>query len=461
MAQILIIDDEVLLARSLSRTLTQRGHDCSVAGSAEEGLPLIRTSRPDIVLLDMQLPGISGLTALEKILEFDPSIVVLIVTAYGTVASAVEAMRKGASDFLRKPLDIEEVSLTIERALANVRMRDALTYYQNREVEQSGVDQLIGASASMQAVLDMIDRLAGIRVACASDCSPTLITGETGTGKDLAARIIHHRSKFSDQPFIDVNCPSLPRGLEEAELFGYERGAFTDAHKSKRGLFEAASGGTLFLNEIGDLPPEVQVKLLQTIERKTLRHIGGLRDIPIDVRIIAATNRDLRAMIKAGSFREDLYHRLHHFYLEMPPLRDRGGDIAVLAAHFLNRAVRKYGLQAREFSKEAVIAMQHYTWPGNLRELDHVVDRAVFVSRDTTIGLDDLGLPGTASTPEVRRRPASPRFVVSGETLDEIEREAIRMALTTANGNVSEAARSLGIGREALRYRIQKHRLAP
>jgi DNA-binding NtrC family response regulator len=461
MAQILIIDDEMLLARSLARSLTQRGHDCSVAGSAEEGLPLIRTSKPDIVILDMQLPGISGLTALGKILEFDSSIVVLIVTAYGTVASAVEAMRKGASDFLRKPLDIEEVSLTIERALANVRIRDALSYYQNREVEQLGMDHLVGEGAPMRAVLDMIDRLSGIRVARVTDCAPILITGETGTGKDLAARVIHHRSKFCEYPFIDVNCPSLPRGLEEAELFGYERGAFTDAHKSKRGLFEAASGGTLFLNEIGDLSLEVQVKLLQAIERRTLRHIGGLRDIPFEVRIIAATNRDLRAMISSGTFREDLYHRLHHFYLEMPPLRDRGDDIAILAGHFLNRAIRRYGLEPREFSADALAVLRTYPWPGNLRELDHVVDRAAFLSHDTVIDPEDLGLPERTSPLDARRHPPVPSSMDRGGTLDEIEREAIRAAIAASDGNVSEAARALGIGREALRYRIQKHRLNP
>ncbi len=460
MAQILIIDDEVLLARSLARSLTQRGHECFLAGTAEDGLRMLRTSPPDVVLLDLQLPGMPGLAALTQILEFDPNVVVIITTAYGTVASAVEAMRAGAADFLRKPLDIEEVSLTIERAMANARLRDTLVYYRKREVEQAGPDHLLGDSPAMKGIIETISRLTGLNLARASDCPPVLITGETGTGKDLAARIIHYQSRFASQPFIDVNCPSLPRGLEEAELFGFERGAFTDAKRSKRGLFEAATGGTIFLNEIGDLSLEVQVKLLQVIERKTLRHIGGLRDIPVDVRIIAATNRDLPAMVKRGGFREDLYHRLHHFYLELPALRQRGTDVLLLAEHFLRRSARTYGVAEKSFSPEATAAILAYDWPGNLRELDHVIDRAVALSRTAAVTLEDLGLRVTATEKPEDSATQAGKDRLSGEkTLGAIERETIQKALREANGNVSEAARMLGIGREALRYRIQKHHL--
>ena len=459
MAQILIIDDETLLARSLSRSLSQRGHECTVTATAEDGLNLIRKARPDVILLDMQLPGISGLEALKQIAEFDSSIVVIIVTAYGTVATATEAMQLGASDFLRKPLDLGEVSLTIERALTNARMRDTLSYYRSREAQLAGGDRLIGDSPPMRGVAEMIDKVARLNVLRASDAPPILITGETGTGKDLAARIIHLRSRFADQPFIDVNCPTLPRGLEEAELFGHERGAFTDARQSKRGLFEAANGGTIFLNEIGDLSIDVQVKLLQVIERKTLRHIGGLRDIPVDVRIVAATNWDLEAAVREGSFREDLYHRLHHFYIQMPPLRTRGNDILLLATHFLSQSVRKYGLGIRQFTPDARAALKAYHWPGNLRELNHVIDRAVVLSSNDTVTAGDLGLVPTAESQRVSSRIDGEEFVIHGQTLEEIERSAIDLALKKASGNVSEAARSLGVGREALRYRIKKHRL--
>lgn len=455
MAQVLIIDDEMLLAKSLVRSLTQKGHECSLAGTAEDGLDLLKTAAPDVVLLDLQLPGMHGLTALRQIVELDPSIVVIITTAYGTVASAVEAMRAGATDFLRKPLDVEEVGLTIERALSNARLRDTLSYYQKRDVEQSGVDHLLGASEAMKDVHDLVDRLSRLSVQRASDCPPVLITGETGTGKDLTARFIHFRSPYADRSFIDVNCPSLPRGLEEAELFGYERGSFTGAHKSKRGLFEAADGGTVFLNEIGDLPLEVQVKLLQVIERKQLRHIGGLRDIPSDTRIMAATNRDLPRMIKQGTFREDLYHRLHHFAIELPPLRNRENDILLLAEYFLERSVRKYGLNQRTLSSDARDALLRYHWPGNVRELDHVIDRAVALSQNTAITPADLSLRPITDRSTVRpMRRGNER-----KTLDDLEREAIQSALAESDGNVSEAARLLGIGREALRYRIQKHRL--
>jgi DNA-binding NtrC family response regulator len=455
MAQVLIIDDELLLAKSLARSLTQKGHECSLAGTAEDGLGLLKTSPPDIVLLDLQLPGMHGLSALKQIMEFDLGVVVIITTAYGTVASAVEAMRAGASDFLRKPLDVEEVALTIDRALSNARLRDTLSYYQRRDVEQAGVDRLLGESEVMLRVAALIDRLSQLNLQRASDCPPVLITGETGTGKDMTARVIHYRSRFASQPFIDVNCPSLPRGLEEAELFGYERGSFTDAHKSKRGLFEAAAGGTIFLNEIGDLPVDVQVKLLQVIERKQLRHIGGLRDIPADVRIMAATNRNLPAMVRQGSFREDLYHRLHHFAVEMPPLRERGNDILLLAEHFLQRSVRKYGFDHRHLTSDACSALLNYHWPGNLRELDHVIDRSVALSHEVEITAPDLGL--SSISPESTHSASSPAN--GRRTLDDLEREAIIQALQETDGNVSEAARLLGLGREALRYRIQKHRL--
>ena len=455
MAQVLIIDDELLLAKSLARSLTQKGHDCALAGTAEDGLSLLTTSSPDVVLLDLQLPGMHGLTALKHIIDFDPSMVVVITTAYGTVASAVEAMRAGASDFLRKPLDVEEVGLTIDRALSNARLRDTLSYYQKRDVEQAGADHLLGTSEAMKAIHALVDRLSQLNLQRVSDCPPVLITGETGTGKDLTARVVHYRSRFGEHPFIDVNCPSLPRGLEEAELFGYERGSFTDAHKSKRGLFEAAEGGTIFLNEIGDLPLEAQVKLLQVIERKQLRHIGGLRDIPANTRVMAATNRDLPKMVAHGTFREDLYHRLHHFAIELPALRERGQDILLLSQHFLDRSLRKYGLNQRALSHDAKEALLRYQWPGNVRELDHVIDRAVVLSQGLEITALDLNLRTPADQSSIPQSPQQD----GRKTLDDLEREAIHDALTETNGNVSEAARLLGIGREALRYRIQKHHL--
>ncbi|MEE8418240.1 MAG: sigma-54 dependent transcriptional regulator, partial [candidate division Zixibacteria bacterium] len=328
MAQILIIDDEVLLAKSLSRSLIARGHDCVTATTAEEGLRLMEKMPADIALIDLQLPGMSGFEAMKNIRQRDPDIAVIVVTAYGTMATAVEAMRSGASDFLRKPLDTEELALAVERAVANARLKHTVSYYHEREAERTNEDELIYKSSKMKRISEMLAKVVSMDLPHSSDYPPVLILGETGTGKDLLARHVHYKGKFSGQPFVEVNCSSLPRGLEEAELFGYEKGAFTGAHRSKRGLFEAAEGGSIFLNEIGDLNPEAQVKLLQVIENKSLRHVGGLRDITIDVRVIAATNRDLKDRKK---FRDDLYHRLNNLKMDLPPLRERKEDILSLA----------------------------------------------------------------------------------------------------------------------------------
>jgi two-component system response regulator AtoC len=294
MAQILTIEDEVILAKSLSRSLIGRGHDCITANTAEEGLRLLEKMPADIVLIDLHLPGMSGFDAMKNIRQHDPDIALIAVTAYGTMGSEVKAMRSGASDFLRKPLDTEELALAVDRAVANARLKHTASYYRNREAERTSDDQLIDNSPGMKKVTEMLARIVSIDLPCSSDYPPVLIPGETGTGKDLIARYIHYNSSFSDQPFVDVNRSSLLGGLEEAQLLGYEKGAFTGAHRSKRGLFEAAESGSIFLSEIGGLNAQAQVKLLQVIEDKSLRRVGGLRDVAIDVRVIAATNRNLK-----------------------------------------------------------------------------------------------------------------------------------------------------------------------
>jgi two-component system response regulator AtoC len=458
MAQILIIEDEVLLAKSLSRALTGRGHDCITAVNAEEGLRFLDRMPTDIVLVDLQLPGMSGFDAMKKIRQHDSDIAVIVVTAYGTMASVVEAMRSGASDFLRKPLDTEELALAVERAVANARLRHTVSYYQSREAERATEDELICRSAGMKQVEEILTRLTLTRLPSSSEYPPVLILGETGTGKDLLARYIHFNGKFADEPFVEVNCSSLPRGLEEAELFGYERGAFTGAQRSKRGLFEAAEGGTIFLNEIGDLNPEAQVKLLQVIEIKSLRRVGGLRDTAVDVRIIAATNRDLKDRKK---FRDDLYHRLNHLKIEIPPLRKRRDDILPLAELFLQRFSQKYGVR-KKLSQEARQAIIEYQWPGNVRELRHVIERAIFLSADEILKVEDINLPAAAAG---RRAAATEKgfdmhFPKEGLDLRQLEKSLIMKALEASGGNVSEAARKLHIGREALRYRIQKYAIS-
>jgi DNA-binding NtrC family response regulator len=425
--------------------------------TAEDGLRLLEKTPVDIVLLDLQLPGMSGLEAIEHIRRIDPDIVVIMATAYGTMASVVEAMRAGASDFLRKPLDTEEVAIAIERAVANAKLRQTVSYYHNREAGRIDEDKLISNSPRIKAVASVLKKVASMELARSSDYPPMLILGETGTGKDLIARIIHYNSKFARQQFIEVNCSTLPRGLEEAELFGYEKGAFTGAIKSKRGLFEAASGGTIFLNEIGELALEAQVKLLTIMERRSLRRVGGLKDIAIDVRIIAATNRDLK---DKDQFRADLYHRLNHLTIEVPPLRDRHEDILELSELFLSQSCVKFNIE-RNLGEEARRAILEYSWPGNVRELRQLIERAAILSRNCEMTADDLHLPLFT-----KERKSDGDFNISmdlaSETmnLESIEREIIVAVLKYCGGNVSEAARKLKIGREALRYRINKYSIS-
>ena len=454
MAQILIVEDEELLAKSISRYLTGRGNDCFTAGSAEDGLKSLEKMQMDVALLDLQLPGMSGLEAIQKFRAQDPHLVVIISTAHGTMAAAVEAMRNGASDFLRKPLDMEEVALSVERAIANARIRQKISYYHDRDAVHEE-DALICNSSKMKEVATFLEKITSMSLPHPSDYPPILILGETGTGKDLIARTAHYQSHLSDEAFIEVNCSTLPKGLEEAELFGFEKGSFTGAGSSKRGLFEAAQGGTMFLNEIGDLTPEAQVKLLQVIERKTLRRIGGLRDIPLDVRIIAATNRDL---LDTRNFREDLYFRLHNLTINIPPLRERKEDIGRLSELFLKQFCRKYSVE-KTLSDDARRAMAAYSWPGNVRELRQLLERVTFLSPSPEVSEPDLNLPESKFV-EAAYAPTGEITVTlpeRGVDIEALERAVILQALQSCKGNVSLAARKLSMGREALRYRIKKH----
>jgi len=459
MAQILIIEDEILLAKSLAKSLMGRGHECVTAASAEDGLRMLEKLPADVVLVDLQLPGMSGFEAMKKIRQRDPDTAVIVVTAFGTMASAVEAMRSGASDFLRKPLDTEELALAVDRAISDARLKQAVAYYQSKEAEKTDEDQLVTNSSKMKDVAKIIDKLLAMDLPSASEFPPVLILGETGTGKDLIARVIHYRGKLSERPFVEVNCSSLPKGLEEAELFGYEKGAFTGAHRSKRGLFETAEGGTIFLNEVGDLTPEAQVKLLQAIENKNVRHVGGLRDISVDVRVVAATNRDLK---DKNIFREDLYHRLNHFEINLPPLRDRSADIESLARTFLERFCRKYCVTPKQLSDDAIKALLSYSWPGNVRELRQLLERVTFLSSDSLITATDLNLTKTGKSSFTLDSDGNIRvdFPDDGIDIEAIEKEVILQALIACGGNVSEAARKLNLGREAMRYRIKKHGIA-
>ncbi|MFQ5606618.1 MAG: sigma 54-interacting transcriptional regulator, partial [Candidatus Zixiibacteriota bacterium] len=354
--------------------------------------------------------------------------------------------------------DMEEVALSVERAIANVRIKQKISYYHDRDAVKSDVDALVCNSQRMKEIAQYLEKITGMRLPATSDYPPVLILGETGTGKDLIARMIHYRSCFSSEALIEVNCSTLPKGLEEAELFGFEKGSFTGAQRSKRGLFEAAQGGAIFLNEIGDLTAEAQVKLLQVIERKTLRRIGGLRDIPLDVRVIAATNRDLK---NSDHFREDLYFRLHNLTIETAPLRERKEDILDLANLFLQHYGRKYAVE-KKLSGAAQNALLNYRWPGNVRELRQMIERATFLSSSKLVTDTDLNLP--ASNPVDAEVSVDGNIRISlpdqGVDFEALERAVILKALQSCKGNVSLTARRLSMGREALRYRIKKHQIS-
>jgi DNA-binding NtrC family response regulator len=444
MAKILIIDDEAVFARSAAHFLSRSGHECWSLASAEEGLSSVETERPDLVLLDIKLAGMSGLEALKRITRLDPNAIVIIMTAYSSVESAVAAMKDGAYDYIQKPIDHDELKFTIEKALETRRLRERLSYFQRKEVQQSAHLNLIGASPQIGQIIELIERIAQLEPGPAGDLPTVLLLGETGTGKDLVARAIHHRGSLAGQPFVEVECTSIPKELAEAELFGYEKGAFTGASAAKPGLIEAADGGTLFLDEVGELGLDLQAKFLKAIERKQIRRLGSLRERKIHARIIAATNRDLEAAVT----------------IELPPLRERGEDVVLLANHVLKKLTHKYSLPERCFTETGLDALRKYRWPGNIRELAHVVERALLVSDEREIGPSALGLEISSVPFRVDDDGyLEMEFPQRGVDLERIERQLIERALALTEGNVTEAARKLGIGREALRYRIQKHRL--
>jgi len=465
---VLIVDDERTLARAVKGFLTESGYEAEIAGDAEQALRLLETLRPDVVFTDVRLPGMSGIDLLRRIREFDAAIPVIIMTAHGTIEGAVEAVKLGAFDYLKKPVDLEELKLLADRARETSQIKQELSYYRRRaaapDLPPAG---LVGESAGLRAVLEQARQIAALQ-----ETPPVLITGETGTGKGLIAHTIHGASPRANRPFIEVNCTALPANLMEAELFGHERGAFTDAKESKMGLFEAAEGGFLFLDEVGDLELALQGKLLKAVEERTVRRVGGVRDRRIDVRILAATNRDLEREAQREQFRRDLYFRLSVIILHLPPLRERGNDIVILAEHFLRRFNSKYGKHVRTIDASARELLLTYPWPGNVRELSHVMERAVLWSRGSaTLDVEHLSLGNPLqSTPsaesvlpepgppvELAPNAGSPVLPPPGVDLERWEKSLIEQALREADGNQTRAAQRLGITRDTLRYRLKKH----
>lgn len=452
---VLIIEDEAVLAKNIRLYLERFGYDARTAESAEEGLQLLENFRPDMVLLDYQLPGRNGLEFLAELQGREPGIQVVMLTGQASVDMAVEAMKLGAADFLIKPVVLGKLKLVIEKALGAERAEKTLSYYRERESRQSGIARLMGDSPPMRQLKARLQRLLEAEAALGGDEPPAvLITGETGTGKELAARALHYDGARRAGPFIEINCGSIPAQLLEAELFGYERGAFTDARERKIGLVEAADGGTLFLDEIGDMDLALQVKLLKLLEEKTVRRLGSVHDRKVDIRIVAATHQPLEQLVREGRFRADLFFRLRIVELNLPPLRARGDDILLLARHFLALQSRRYRKPELRFSPDAEQALLRYAWPGNIRELRNVAEQCVLLASGPQIEAAQLPFCAVLASPP-RTAP-----VDAGATgLEAAERELLLQALETSGWNITRAARRLQVSRDTLRYRIQKYGL--
>jgi DNA-binding NtrC family response regulator len=460
---VLIIEDEVVLAKNMRLYLERAGYDAQVVESAEDGLARLEDFRPDIVLLDHQLPGRNGLDLLGELQRTEPGIKVVMLTGQASVDMAVEAMKLGAADFLTKPVALGKLKLVIDRVLGEQRTGKALSYYRERDATKDGergIGSLMGESAPMQTLKSTVARLLEAEAALGNDIPPAvLITGETGTGKEVVARALHYDGPRKSGPFIELNCGSIPAQLLEAELFGHERGAFTDAKERKLGLVEAADGGTLFLDEVGDMDPALQVKLLKLLEEKTVRRLGSVRDQKVNVRIIAATHQPLERRIAEGRFRSDLYFRLRIVQLALPALRERGRDILLLARAFLARQSARYGKPGLRLGPEAEQALLAYEWPGNVRELRNVIEQTVLLAGEPVIQAAQLSLCpplGIVTAPDAGSAPASGAAQLS---LDQVEREMLERALDNSGWNVTQASRLLGISRDTLRYRMEKHRL--
>lgn len=445
---ILIIDDEEAQRNILKGYLEKRGYKIYSASSGLEGIELVRKNIVDIVLSDYKMPDKTGLEVLETVKEINPEISFVILTAYGTVENAVKAIRLGAFDYISKPVDLDELDLLLERIIENKNLKSEILLLKNQLKEKFKIDSFISQSPKMEEVLSIAARAADSK-------ATVLITGESGTGKEVLAKAIHYASPRKDKPFVAVNIPALPETLLESELFGHEKGAFTGAEKSKKGRFEIADGGTIFLDEIGDIPLNLQVKLLRVLQEHQIERVGSVENINIDVRIIAATHQNLEQKIKDGSFREDLFYRLNIVSLHLPPLRERREDILPLIEHFVSKYSIENNKNNLSLSKEAVDLLIKYNYPGNVRELENIIERAVVLCRGELITVNDLPNVIKGFKGEQSIEKSSDASLI--EQVEALEKKLIFDALSKANGNQSQAGRLLGLTERNLRYKMQKY----
>jgi len=448
--KLLVVDDEHLIRWSLEQNLKKQGYEVVTAGSGEDALRLVREEQPDLVLLDIQLPGISGIDVLEKIKDHDEDIIVIMVTANSGLENAVNAMRLGAYDYISKPFNLDELSIVVRKALETSDLKQEVVRLRT-ETKKNGPPNIIGESRQIRYLMEVLEKVAR------SEASTVLVQGESGTGKELVAKWIHYSSNRAEKPFIAINCAAVPATLLESELFGHEKGAFTDAKATKKGLFELADGGTVFLDEIGDMEMGMQAKLLRFLEDRSFRRIGGSRVFTVDVRIISATNKDLQKSIEEKTFRNKLYYRLQVIPIFLPSLRERKEDIIPLATHFIALYNKDCNKKVQGIAGMAERMMTDYSWPGNVRELKNVIERAIILGNDETLLLEHLPLEIVAkASPQSGAPVSSFRLPPEGIDIEEVEKELIRQALEITEWNQSKAAKKLNLGIDAFRYRMKK-----
>ena len=448
MGRILVVDDHDSLRKGLVRALANAGHDVEEAGNGTAAIERLQDSQFDVVLTDLRMGGADGMDVLRTTRSIQPSAAVILMTAFGSIHTAVEAMKIGAFDFVQKPFEIEEMELKIEKAIELRHLKYQVEYLRHEQQDLYDFDRIVGASGALQQVLGIVKKVARSN-------STVLIRGETGTGKELIAGAIHHNSNRSARAFVKVNCAALQENLLESELFGHEKGAYTSADKQRIGRFEQADGGTLFLDEVGDMSASTQAKILRVLQEHEFERLGGTRTLRVDVRIIAATNRNLSQMVQDGRFREDLFYRLNVVSVDMPPLRERKDDIPALAEFFVRRSTNELKKKVDGIDAEAQKVLMRHNWPGNIRELENVVERAVLLAEGSMVTVEDLQIGEHSAPSSGSERAPVVKIPPTGIPLEEIERQAVVEALRMSNWVQKDAAELLGISPRVMNYKIK------